>query len=325
MQILTCELRTALAILIHDAEITALFHHEPFLRHRRTYIHLACHADTFLATNAHSWARSMKNNPHAGSRCDHPGAARPPLFRNHVSTSSCCYSVFTAYAILEGIGASICEDKAGNQHDSSSKEEHDADLISWHRIYGDKVKAESDPQCLMILWHWICMSNHVDLNRLELAIGKLGHVEASTHAAYVQEWSASVDSKRCLMHAFLLQKNFEEMLLRRVVAIHVPRCLFSAAIVWSTYLNSLSSFPPSLPPVKNLEFPELCLLGINFTHQWQDAIGFRKSNLCAMKVMRLCALADMLRQTTYWEISRKFSSILAILIHGGTDDSMVPR
>lgn len=172
------------------------------------------------------------------------------------------------------------------------------------------------------------MANYVDLNRMELAVGKQGPVEATLQRAYVQEWSAFGDSKRCLVHASLLQRNVEGMLFRRVVAMHVPRCLFSAAIVWSAYLQTLTSltnFPPGLSLLVPQRFPELDLLGINFAHHWHDVLGFRKGTLCAIKGSTLCTLADMLRQISYWEVARKFSKILAPLIHEGTDDSMVPR
>ncbi|KIW32627.1 uncharacterized protein PV07_04158 [Cladophialophora immunda] len=318
--------RTALAIFIHDAEITALFHHEPFLRHRGNCIPLACHSDAFLATNVHNWARLIRNDPSTTSNsfiCDHAGAARPPLLRNHIAAASCCHSVFTAYAVLQGIGASISEDRIGNQHDEISRAEHQADLIVWYQIYGVAIKAENDTLLLMALWYWTCMSNFVDLHRLELAVGKQGPMEAASHTSYVHGWTRSVEARRCLMHAFLLQKNLEELSSRRVVAIHVPRALFSAAIVWATFLNSLSVFPPDPAPDGALDFPELKLLGINFAHQWQDVMGFRKGNLSAIKASTLCTLADTLKQIGYWEISRKFSSILALLIHGGTDDDMV--
>lgn len=167
------------------------------------------------------------------------------------------------------------------------------------------------------------MSNYVDLHRLELTVGKQGPVEASLHANYVHDWTSSVDARRCLMHAFLLQKNLEELPSRRVVAMHVPRSLFSAAIVWSRYLTSLNNFPPSPTSEAALDFPELDLLRINFTHQWEDVIGFRKGNLSSVKASTLCTLADMLKQIGYWEISRKFSGILAPLIHGGPDDDNV--
>ena len=292
------------------------------------YISSACPSVAFFAKNAQSWARLMKKDLSTGpsvSRGDPSGTALPPFLTTQDPTADCARSALTAYAVLAGVGASICGDRIGSPYDALSRERHRANLISWHHKYSKMVNGESDPHFLTLLWHWTCMSNHVDLHRLELAIGKRGPVAASTHASYVREWSNSADSRRCLMHAFLLQKNYEEMLHRRVAAIHVPRCLFSAAIVWSVYLNSLSGFPPSLPPAECLQFPELRMLGINFSHQWQDVIGFRKGSLCAVKANTLCTLADMLRQMSHWDIARKFANILAPLIHAGTDDSMVPR
>lgn len=167
------------------------------------------------------------------------------------------------------------------------------------------------------------MSNHVDLNRLELAVGKQGPAEASMQASYVHEWATSVDARRCVMHAFLLQKALDGLHSRRVVAMHVPRSLFSAAIVWSTYLDSLFGLPPSSIIEAPSNFEELKVIGIDFTHQWQNVIGFRNSSLSTVKASTLCTLADMLKQIGYWEIARKFSSILAPLIHGRTDDSAV--
>ena len=237
--------------------------------------------------------------------------------------SSCCQSVFTAYTILEAIGASICEDRIGNQHDYTSRERHEVDLIAWYQIYGDKLKAESDPQLLMVLWHWTCMSNYVDFHVLELAIGKQGPMEASLNAPYVHGWASSVDAKRCLVHAYMLQKNFEEVLLRRVVAMHVPRCLFSTVILWTAYLKAVSSFPLDLTKEDTYDFPELKMLGIDFTHYWQNVIGFCNGSFSAIKAATVSTLADTLRQIGHWEICRKFSDILAPLIHEGTDDSMI--
>lgn len=314
-----------MAIFVHDAEITALHHHEPFLRHRGNCVPLACRSDLFLATSVHRWACLIEEEASACSNsisCSHAGAVRPPLLRHHLSTASCCNSVFTAYAILQGIGASICEHRIGDRHDQLSRGEHQADLISWYEIYGEAVKAEFDTQLIMILWHWTCMSNYVDLHRLELAVGKQGPVEASMQASYVHEWASSVDGSRCVMHAFLLQKNLDGLHSRRVVAMHVPRSLFSAAIIWSTYLDSLFGLPPSPVLEAPSNFEELKVIGIDFTHQWQNVIGFRNSTLSTVKASTLCTLADMLKQIGYWEIARKFSSILAPLIHGETDSAV---
>ncbi|KAL6247668.1 hypothetical protein RBB50_005016 [Rhinocladiella similis] len=95
--------------------------------------------------------------------------------------------------------------------------------------------------------------------------------------------------------------------------------------MWSTYLNTLPGFP--LRPVSDtaLDFPELDLLSINFSHYWQDVIGFRKGNRFAVRASKLYTLADILKQIGDREISPKFTSLLAPLIHDERDDDIIFR
>jgi hypothetical protein len=309
-------------VYIHDAEIAALFHHEPFLRHRRRCIALACSTKAFFASTVDDWVRVIKND--ISTDADSNRSATSSLsIMGHVSGSGRPLSIFSAYTVLEGIGAAICEDRVLGQFDYRSVRTYEHDLVTWYEAYGAGMKRESDPQCLLILWHWIFMSNFVDFDRLEMAVGKRGAGAAASCTDYISQWSASTDSKRCLIHAFLLQKELENMPLRRVLAIHAPRCLFSAAIAWSAYLRSVSNTPLNPPPTENSDFPELRLLGVNFSHYWCHVIGVHKDNLSTVKGTTLCRLADMLRETHHWEIAQRLSRILAPLIHGGVDESLL--
>ena len=314
--------RTALAVYIQDAEIAALFHHEPFLRHRRRCIALACSTKAFFASTVDDWVRAIKNDISTESNLNR-SATSSLLIMGDVSGSGRPLSIFSAYTVLEGIGAAICEDRALGQFDYRSASTYELDLISWYETYGSRMRRESDPQCLLVLWHWIFMSIFVDLDRLETAVGKKGAVGAVSCTDYITEWSASTASKRCLIHAFLLQKELENTPLRRVLAIHAPRCLFSAAIAWSAYLRSVLNTPLNSPPTEDSDFPELRLLGVNFSHYWCHVIGVRKGNLSTVKGITLCRLADMLRETHHWEIAQKLSRVLAPLIHGGVDESLL--
>ena len=316
------ESRTALAVYIQDAEIAALFHHEPFLRHRRRCPTLACSTEAFFASKVDDWARIIKNDISTESNSNRSATSSLSIM-GHVSGSGRPLSIFSAYTILEGISAAICEDRALAQFDYRSASTYELDLISWYEVYGPRMRRESDPQCLLILWHWIFMSIFIDLDRLETAVGKKGAVAAVSCIDYITEWAASTDSKRCLIHAFLLQKELENMPLRRVLAIHAPRCLFSAAIAWSAYLRCVSNTPLDPLPTENSDFPELRLLGVNFSHYWCHVIGVRKGKLSTVKGITLCRLADMLRETHPWEIAQRLSRILAPLIHGGVDESLL--
>lgn len=231
-------------------------------------------------------------------------------------------SPFTAYSVLAGIGASISEDRSLGQYDATSSKAHESDLISWYRIYGADARSGSDPQGLLILWHQIFISNLVDLDRLEMAVGRKGMLGAAPHALYMAEWAKSIESKRCLVHSCLLQKRFEERSPGSTVGIHVPRCLFAAAITWSAYLRTVSLDSLNLPSGRNFSSPELDLLGLDLAGQWYSIMGVREGKLSMMKG-KLCRLADMLREIHPWTIAQRFSRILAPLIHGHVDDYLL--
>jgi hypothetical protein len=286
---------------------------------------LACCSDPFSAPAVDSWVHLIEKDPSTSPMspsCPHTGATPSTPPRAHIPGTRCSHSMFSAYAILEGIGASICEERILGRFNENSVKGYEQDLVSWYKTYGERVKGKSDPLCLLILWHWLFMSVFTDFNRLELAIGKEGTGDAAAEAAYALEWSSSVDSRRCLLHAFLLQKQLESMLLRRVLPIHVPRCLFSAAIAWFCYLRSAQYTALDLSSVEGLRFPEMEMLKVNAPQQWSEGIGFRSGSLSVVKGNTLCTLADMLRQVSHWDIAQNFARIIGPLIHGGVDDSL---
>ncbi|KIW26368.1 uncharacterized protein PV07_09468 [Cladophialophora immunda] len=317
--------RTALAVFIHDAELAALFHHEPFLRYGGKNAPIASSSEAFSAATVNSWVRAMRKDTNNGL---HDGAAATPSpsLRYQLPNEACSHSMFSAYVILECIGAAICEERVAGTLDTTAARKYETDLIAWYEVFGEKAKAESDPQFLLVLWHWTFISQFVDLNRLELAAGKKGVVAADSSVEYLTEWSSSVASKRCLIHAYLLQKHMEGRSTRRPVAIHVPRCLFSAAISWSSFFLALrnNATQDIEGSQKNVGFAEFRMLGLDFSHQWSDVIGFRNGNVVTIMGNTLCTLADMLRQTGHWGIAQRFAQILGPLIHEG-DEGLLPH
>ncbi|KAJ9608388.1 hypothetical protein H2200_007376 [Cladophialophora chaetospira] len=318
-------IRTALAVFIQDAELVALFHHEPILRFGGKGLPIASSSEAFSAPTASSWLEVMREEP-AQRRCQGGvvGTAAPSL-RYQLPNAACAHSEFSAYFILECIGATICEDRVGGAFSSAKVQKYETDLISWYVVFGKKLQAEYDPQCLLLLWHWTFISNLVDLNRLELAVGKRGVAMAAACADYVDEWASSAASKRCLVHAHLLQKNMENKCMRRPLAIHVPRCLFSAAICWATFLGSNAKALDIEASLDDVDFPELRILGVHLPRHWSDTIGAGTTSLLTVKGTTLCSLAELLRQVGHWEIARRFSRILRPLIHGIGDEALLTR
>lgn len=232
--------------------------------------------------------------------------------------------MFTAYVVLEGIGGAIREDRLSEKFTQNSIEHYEQCLLAWYRTYSDGFRDHSDPLCLQILWHWTFMSIFVDLERLERAIGKDGPTVAAKEVTYCMQWFSSVNSRRCLLHAFLLQKQLESISLYQVLAIHVPRCLFAAAIVWFIYLESAQE-NLEIPPQENLDFPEMQIVGVDPSYHLVEGIGLQAGNAAVVKENTLCVLANTLRRTSHWGISQKFASIVGHLIHGKVFDIEVPQ
>ena len=161
------------------------------------------------------------------------------------------------------------------------------------------------------------MSLLVDFNQLECAIGRDGPEAARLANEYVSSWVLSPDSTRCVLHAFLLQKQLELVKFDQVLAIHVPRITFAAAIAWYCYLQH---GPPdnagSLSGEMAVRFPELSELGPTTSGQLSDIpwLNGRRGATSMIKAATLCKLGILLQRMVHWGITERFAEILAQLI-----------
>ncbi|OJK03482.1 hypothetical protein ASPACDRAFT_111274 [Aspergillus aculeatus ATCC 16872] len=94
--------------------------------------------------------------------------------------------------------------------------------------------------------------------------------------------------------------------------IHIPRVVFRAALVWFCYTTFGSDALDADQPA--LVFPRLTRLGINCQQLLFEANGFSVSRPRASGSSTLCALVDCLRRIGHWEISRRFTTILSVLL-----------
>jgi len=83
------------------------------------------------------------------------------------------------YAILSGIGASVCELRCLDVFSPELVSRFETDLITWYHSAPHSRRTKEDgavhsehPFCLKPLWHHTFMTLTVDLNILELAVGK---------------------------------------------------------------------------------------------------------------------------------------------------------
>lgn len=158
----------------------------------------------------------------------------------------------------------------------------------------------------MALWHSAFMSLYVNFNRLELAVGRKGFDESRSHVDHAHEWASSKNGQRCALHASLILRETERMTLRAEPPTHVPRIIFRAAIVWFCY----TKFGVDVLENQMVEFPELKKMGINCQRLLFDANGFKPSRP---------KLVDILHRVGHWGISRRFASMLALLLPEDTE------
>jgi hypothetical protein len=177
------------------------------------------------------------------------------------------------------------------------------------------------------------MTLAVDLNVVELSIGRQGSHVATSTLDYVRDWISSPESKRCLLHALCLQNLTALTTVVSADAIHTARVLFAAAICWYCYMHYLpwcttsseSGAPLLLDDTLQylMDLPEVRLLceerspGPNILKKSiSDLKRILGANSADMKASTLCVLESTLRRLGTSGISRKFADIIQALITG---------
>ncbi|KIX06620.1 uncharacterized protein Z518_04596 [Rhinocladiella mackenziei CBS 650.93] len=350
--------RAAVVLHIHDAEIAALFHHEPTFRHNASRLPVVAPAELFQAPTAAIWA--MKYRAYQKSRQDQrePQSDHPrfgPVARVQVQNAragagvdedSCRPSMLNSWAALSGIGATICECRHLDLLSSRRITELETDLVTWYistknccRIQECRTLKQPElPFCLKPLWHYTCMTMAADLDLLELAVGREGTDIAASKLDQVRAWISSPESKRCLLHALCLQNLVTSTTVDSAVAIHTARILFSAALCWYCYMLYLPWCTASFDSGASLllddtsdylmALPEIRLLR-DERSPWKQspnildkAISDLKrilgANPAKMKVSTLCVLESTLRRLGTSGISQKFADLIQAFVTGGT-------
>ncbi|KIW86609.1 uncharacterized protein Z519_12793 [Cladophialophora bantiana CBS 173.52] len=346
--------RAAVTLHIHDAEIAALFHHEPIFRHPARRLPIIAPADLFRAPTATIWATKYRAyrksqqqqaglQPNEASLGSHE-RVRPQNcgFEGNISNPS----MFNSWAALSGIGASISESRGLNLLSSQRIIDLEADLVRWYSSNTNccraqhcwKGKQPELPFCLKPLWHHTFMTLAVDLDLLGLASGRQGSKISATIQAQVGAWISSADSKRCLLHALCLQTLVASTTIDSAVANHTARILFSVALCWYCYLLYLPWSTASSPSNASMSLDETFeyLMGLPefrllreercpsgpFPNILGQAISDLKrilrANTAEMKASTLCVLESTLRRLGTNGISRQFADIIQAFVTGET-------
>lgn len=233
---------------------------------------------------------------------------------NKVTETSPEYPLFALYALLEGKMACIVDRVC--THDSA-KEISAMVTTSLISIYNTHLHQQNQPDgfSLKALWHSIFIILHCNMNKLECAIGREGFDKAQEHHDYAATWASSVDGHRCAIHAALILRHLQRIQIGQEPAIHVPRLLYRAALVWYAYTRFGRDVASegSSPSSAGLEFPELVNAGIDGSRVLFVANGFKKTRPTTSESSTLFHLIDLLTRLGHWGISQKMATLFSVL------------
>lgn len=245
---------------------------------------------------------------------------------------------FALNGLLESINALTYEDQdhhSSNPNWMNTVEKSHTFLTTFHTKYNPNShphpqsnKPSNSPShpsythtwpCTMILWHSIFITLHTDINALECAFGREGHDPnlSPLHTSYAKSWIHTLDAKRALLHAMLLQRQFETLPAGAEPAIHAPLSLYYCGIVWACFLcfgrqdGVHMSMPVTLTAGDARQFEEFGLAGV-------DGVGFLEqlgSILPGRLAMgSLLRVIDLLQRINHFRISQRLAETLLAVV-----------
>ncbi|KAJ5538826.1 hypothetical protein N7494_008305 [Penicillium frequentans] len=310
--------RIALALTIHNAELAILNQHEPILRSSPERLPRLSSDGLFMASSANHW-KALKVEAQIQKSSTHFSGSSPTTipnrFYNRLPQANPTGD-FELCAMLECISALANEEReqeSGNDPSASSQTSRCHHLlINWYTSYQPTMAGRPSWSCLMMLWHSVFIMLHVDLNALECVLGREGCDVAQTHLPYIRDWVRSMDAKRCLLHAMLIQKDFESLPAGAEPAFHVPMCLYYCGLVWSCFMSfRADQTPVTLVAGDNFQFNELRLQGVDDIGPLLEQMGGLQPTKLGMG--SLFRIIDLLQRISHWKISQGLASTLLAL------------
>ncbi|KAK6837339.1 hypothetical protein RU639_001134 [Aspergillus parasiticus] len=300
--------RILLGIYIHDAELAKLHHHEPILRHVPERLPQVSSPELFAAANANAWKRMLMSTKAPTGMSSPVAEVDIPLPLDRIAGND-----FLSYGILESIRTMIHEYRASAAWPTTVRK-CESLLMAWYQRFRDSNTNGRipDPFCHMILWHSIFMNLYAQFDDLECACGREGQINSQKFGASATAWARSVDAKRCLLHAVLLQQHFQSLAIGVEPAIHVPMALYYCGIAWTSFTRFNSGANDlQVGSVEAFDFPELRLLGIDQAKLFHDATrGIQWGRPVSGPFFMAISL---LGKISHWKVSERFASTLLAL------------
>ncbi|KAE8374198.1 hypothetical protein BDV26DRAFT_300374 [Aspergillus bertholletiae] len=309
--------RIAAGIRIHDLEISKLFLTDPYMRNAASELPVLAEDDLWSAPRAVDWKKAITPHlldPRSGDICGQPPTPTAPASKK---ASASWVHAFQDTFELDAISSSIQEARASGS--DVERKHNDASLIKFYEAHIAARRGQALYNYgLRISWHSSFIALYADINQLELVIGREGFDEAQLHIADVRKWACSENGSRCALHAAMILRELEHVDLGSEPPIHIPLMIFRAAIIWYCYTTFGTDTPDTVR--RPLNFPELSNLGIDCQKLLFEANGFKASRPTSSDSYTFCGLVDMLQRIGHWGISRRFASILAVLLPNVVED-----
>lgn len=329
---------------IHDAEATALFKHDPFLRHDKARLPRICPDDVFNAPTAEVWQERMQRfqaTADLNSRSTPRSSAQRRSSESALAHAPTLLTTLEAYTILAGIGATISDMRGSDMLDADQTARFEQELLKWY----DRAATSSDmwnaqnkhaaDMCLnlLALWHGTWLTLFSDFNALEAAIGRDGADVPSKSADEASEWASRDTISRCLLHAWLLDDCIDRLSTMSVILPSTPRVLFSAAIVWEAYSIYGNGLDTRVSTQKIHSEVQRLLQWANASPRWPSAVQILVNDRnTAERVTRLqetldsvptvlrqrtlFALTDTLRRSSTYGVAGRMANVIeAMLSH----------
>lgn len=217
-------------------------------------------------------------------------------------------SDFGIYVMLERIGSLAYDCRRTVRPDPSTAFRCQHLLKTWYTKYRQTSMFERQAPSLMMLWHSIFMSLHMNLDILESACGRDGVAAAEKHRQDAQTWARSTDSKRCIIHAILVERHFERIPLGVVPPIHAPLSLYRCGIARFCYAQFGDGLQAQAED--DLDMPELQLLQINGLALLLEVLKPQNGRPAASPLLKII---DLLRRISHWKVSHNLASTLLAL------------
>ncbi|PVH73612.1 hypothetical protein DL98DRAFT_606979, partial [Cadophora sp. DSE1049] len=298
--------RVVLALHIHDAELSFLYHRDSLLKHRRSENETLETSLAFNATTARDWEACLKTE-------QEPQVETGGLHRQRP------VDTFALYVKLEAIGVLIADDRRQGCLETTFTS-YEESLLRWYNSFTRNQPADQhDELCLPPLWHWTFMNLLVDLDKIESSIGRDGPERGYQALEYVTTWASTKDAARCMMHAFMLQKRLEALKFDDSPAIHVPRITFAAAIVSYCFITYGPGNDPQNGPSNLFDTtaPEVRVLGVDIKQlAYISRLTWNRNAASSVTAATLCVLNGLLERMNVWGLASRFADIVARLIDG---------